>query len=122
MPTFSKKSLEKLATCDRRLYDICSEAIKHYDFVIICGHRNEEEQNRAFTAGKSKLKWPNSKHNSLPSLAIDLAPYPINWDNIESFKILGQVMLQSAAKLNIPLEWGGNWEHFPDFVHFQLGV
>lgn len=119
MPAFSRRSLEKLETCDRRLYDICSEAIKHYDFAVIWGHRNEEEQNKAYIAGNSPLKFPYSKHNHQPSLAVDLAPWPIDWDNIERFKILGQVTLQSATKFNIPLIWGGNWEKV-DWGHFEV--
>jgi hypothetical protein len=48
------------------------------DFKILCGHREEKEQNEAFNKGNSKLKWPQSKHNSLPSLAVDIAPFPVN--------------------------------------------
>ena len=43
--------------------------------MIVCGHRNKEDQNKAFAEGKSKLKWPKGKHNKLPSQAVDAAPY-----------------------------------------------
>lgn len=121
MPVFSKKSLDKLATCDRRLYDICSEAIKHTDFAVICGHRGEADQNAAFKAGTSKLKFPMSKHNSTPSLAIDILPYPVDWDDIERFKRLAIVIKKAASDLNIGIEWGGDWKGgFRDFPHWQL--
>ena len=74
MPVFGKRSLQKLETCDPRLQEICKEAIKVMDFTVLCGHRAEDEQNRVYNEGKSKLQWPKSKHNSKPSIAIDLAP------------------------------------------------
>ena len=47
------------------------------DFAIICGHRGENEQNAAFAAGRSKVKYPYSKHNMKPARAYDRVPYPI---------------------------------------------
>lgn len=120
MPTFSKKSLEKLATVDRRLYDICSEAIKYTDFAVICGHRNEQDQNLAYETGTSKLQWPNSKHNTSPSQAVDIVPYPIDWKDIERFKRLAIVMKKAASDLQIGISWGGDWKRFKDYPHWEL--
>ena len=80
MPTFSKTSLDRLATCHEDLIIFCTELIKHYDFVVVCCHRGEEEQNEAYFKGNSKLKFPNSKHNTYPSKAVDLAPWEGNID------------------------------------------
>ena len=74
MPSFSKRSFDTLATCDARLQSICLEVIKMFDFSVICGHRDEEAQERAFREGFSKARWGQSKHNVKPSKAVDLAP------------------------------------------------
>ena len=75
MPSFSQKSKDKLATCDNKLQLICDEAIQYVDFTIVTGHRSREEQNNLYDLGLSKLRWPNGKHNSEPSRAVDVAPY-----------------------------------------------
>lgn len=121
MAIFSKASQDKLSTCDSRLQEICNEAIKEYDFVVLCGHRDKEAQDLAFAQGNSKLEWPKSNHNTAPSVAVDLAPYPIDWKNLQRFRDLAAVMHKVAASKNIPLVWGGEWKTFKDFPHFELG-
>jgi len=120
MPKFSKKSLEKLATCDERLQDICNEVIKHYNFTILCGTRGKAEQDAAVAGGFSKAPWPTSKHNATPSLAVDIAPYPIDWDDIDRFRKLAGYMQVAANKLRIPLIWGGTFTRLKDYPHFEL--
>jgi hypothetical protein len=75
MPNLSNSSKEKLDTCDPQLIKLVNEAIKYFDFTVICGHRNKEDQDKAVAAGNSKTPWPTSPHNSLPSRAVDLYPY-----------------------------------------------
>src|SRR5574343_343457 len=96
MPKFSKKSVEKLLTCDARLIAIMQTAILETDFTIICGVRGQKEQDLAFKQGKSKLRYPKSKHNSIPSLAVDIAPYPLDWNNIQAFDDLSKVIKRIA--------------------------
>lgn len=127
MPQFSKKSQERLATCHPDLQAVCNAAIKEIDFAVICGHRGEADQNKAFAEGNSKVKYPNSRHNSMPSEAVDLAPVTyvngkaiIDWNDIEAFRRLAMAMLHKAGDLGIPLEWGGGWTTFKDYPHFQL--
>lgn len=119
MPTFGKRSLKNLKTCDERLQKICFEAIKEIDFAVLCGHRGKEEQNKAFREGKSQLVYPQSKHNTLPSVAVDLAPYPIDWNNIERFRVLKNIIFRKADELGVSLIWGGDWS-FGDFPHYEI--
>lgn len=128
MPKFSQKSLEKLKTCDPKLRQLFEEVIKEYDCTILCGFRGEEEQNRYFDLGMSKLNWPNSRHNSYPSKAVDVAPYPIDWNDMEKFYHFGGYVQGIAYKLDTKLRWGGDWDgdfdlkdqNFFDLVHFEL--
>lgn len=128
MNAFSRRSLDRLKTCDTRLQDVCHAALKRMDFAVLCGHRGQEEQNDAFERGMSKLHWPNSKHNKTPSKAVDLAPYPINWQDTDSFKALAMIMIDEARRLHVPLRWGGDFnrngvygdDKFQDLPHFEI--
>ena len=53
MPTFSAKSLARLAEADPRLQTVFLAAIKDspVDFRITCGHRNKEDQEAAVARG-----------------------------------------------------------------------
>ena len=96
------------------------EAIQYYNFKIICGHRNKSAQNKAYREGYSKLLYPKSRHNKNPSTAIDIVPWPIDWNDIARFHFMAGVVLTVAKQFYIKLEWGGNWKNFKDMPHFQL--
>lgn len=128
MPGFGERSLKNLATCDSRLQKLFMEVVKTYDCSVICGHRTEEDQGKAFDEGKSKLRFPNSKHNSYPSKAADVVPYPINWDDTDRFYHFAGFVQGVARSLGIGIRWGGDFdgdfnlhnEGFIDMPHFEL--
>lgn len=128
MPTFGNKSKENLLTCHEKLQLVCWEAIAIMDFTVLEGHRDQEKQALMFNEGKSKTKWPRSKHNRLPSHAVDIAPYPIDWGDRERFYMLAGIMFGIAFKHGIKLRWGGDWDgdmdfkdqSFNDLPHFEL--
>jgi len=119
MPSFSKKSLQRLETCKQPLQDLFNEVIKHVDCTILEGHRSEERQTKAFNEGKSKARFPNSKHNSFPSKAVDVAPYPIDWEDKDRFTEFAGIVQGIAFTMNIKIKWGGHFS-FYDGPHFQL--
>jgi peptidoglycan L-alanyl-D-glutamate endopeptidase CwlK len=120
MYELSKKSLERLATCNVLLQEICHEVIRETNFYVLCGHRTEQEQQEAFRTGRSKLQWPDSKHNSNPSNAIDVAPNPLDWNDIDSFRKLAGVFKRVAAERGVRIVWGGDWDGFKDYPHIEL--
>lgn len=120
MPSFSKRSLDNLKTCDPRLQKVAHEAIKHFDFTVIEGHRGKEAQDKAVKEGKSKAKWPTSKHNSKPSLAFDATPVPLDWNNKASFDAMAKAMKAAAKTVGVPIKWGGDFKNFYDGPHFEL--
>lgn len=77
---YSEKSTERIRELHKDLQIILGEAIKHIDITVVQGFRDEMAQNTAFNCGYSKVKWPNSKHNKMPSHAVDIIPlkYPAN--------------------------------------------
>lgn len=128
MAQFSEKSLKELATCDEKLQKLFSEVIKHYDCTVICGFRGEADQNEAFRTGKSKLKFPDSKHNISPAKAVDVVPFPVDWGNTAKFLHFAGFVLGVAEVMNIKIRWGGDFNQdlnfkndaFIDMPHFEL--
>jgi hypothetical protein len=74
MPAFGAGSKRKLNTCDIDVRIVCNKTIKIIDFSIITGHRTKKDQDALYPT-YTKLKWPNGKHNTFPSRAVDVAPY-----------------------------------------------
>lgn len=116
---FSKKSLARINECHPDLQKIALELIKEMDVTVLCGHRDEVSQNEAFINGKSKLRWPKSKHNKTPSLAIDMAPCPMDWNDIPSFMLMCSKIERIASILKIEIRLGRDFS-FKDFPHIEL--
>lgn len=115
---FSQRSLKNLEQCDPRLQKIAHELIKEMDVVVICGHRGEKEQNDAVKRGTSKLAWPKSKHNKVPSLAFDAVPLvagKINWEARAEFVKMREKMRVIADRLGIKVRFI-SW----DLPHIEL--
>lgn len=109
MPSFSKQSKEALAKCHPALQEILNEAIKSTDFVVMDSTRGRNAQNRAFATGKSKAKFGSSAHNYMPAIAVDIAPYPVDWNDRGRFYALAGVVMGIAQRREIPLRHGGDW-------------
>ena len=122
MPTFGTQSKEKLSQAHPDLQRLFNEVIKTYDCTILCGYRGKEEQEAAVRDGKSKVHFPNSKHNHLPSLAVDVAPYPIDWNDKRRWYYFGGYVTKTAEDMGINIRWGGHFKDFEDCPHFELLV
>lgn len=135
MPSFSKKSKANLATCHPDLQLLFNEVIQQVDCTIIEGHRNQDKQMAAFHTGKSRLPYPHSKHNKVPSLAVDAIFYPIDWDNTQlnlwfAGYVLGRAdALYQEGKMVHRIRSGADWNHnydvtdekgLRDLVHFEI--
>lgn len=126
--SFGSKSRERLQELHPDLQAVLKNAIHIVDFSIICGYRGPEEQNKAYRAGRSKLQYPQSKHNRKPSLAVDIAPFPIHWGNERRFDFVAGICLGLAKSMGIRLRYGGDWDmdgellnnNFNDLPHLEL--
>ncbi len=128
MASFSPRSLNKLSSCDSRLKELFMEVVKVYDCTVLEGHRSKERQDELCRTGFSRVQYPNSRHNLNPSFGVDVAPYPIDWNDRERFVAFGSFVRGVAHEKEIPLRWGGDWDQdfdltdqtFMDLVHFEL--
>jgi len=128
MPYFGRKSKERLNTCDSNLQKVFNEVIKHVDCSVLEGHREKDRQNKLYKEGKTKVKYPNGRHNRQPSSAVDVTPYPVDWKDRERQTLFAGFVIGVASQMGINLRWGGDWDQdfqvvdnrFDDFPHFEL--
>ena len=128
MAKFGSKSKKNLSTCHEDLQKVFNEVIKYVDCSVLEGHRDERTQDRLYEEGKTKVRYPMGRHNSSPSRAVDVVPYPIDWKDRERFHLFAGFVLGMARGMGITLRWGGDWNmnfevddnKFDDFPHFEL--
>ncbi len=128
MPRFGKRSAQRLDKCTPSLRRLFKRVVETYDCTILTGYRDRRAQNKAFDEGRSKLRWDSGKHNMLPSLAIDVAPWPVDWADTKRFYHFAGFVQATAKEMGIVLRWGGDWDRdydlndqsFMDLVHFEV--
>jgi peptidoglycan L-alanyl-D-glutamate endopeptidase CwlK len=136
MNHFSEISKQRLSSCHRDLKTLFGNVIQDFDCTIVCGHRDKPDQDKAFAEGKSKLQYPQSKHNHIPSLAVDAAPFidgKINWTRDQLLFFAGYVKSRAdqlfkigviSHRLRIGADFSGDNdvtdEPFRDEPHFEL--
>jgi hypothetical protein len=128
MYKFSEFSKNRLAQCDPKLQMLFEKVIEQVDCMVLCGHRGKEAQNNAYDEGRSTLRFPESKHNKKPSKAVDVAPYPLDWNDLSRFYFFAGHVKAIAHQMGIKIRWGGDWDsdnsfkdqNFHDLPHFEL--
>ena len=133
MPRYSTRSKKRLATCDERLQKVFNEVIKHVDCSILEGHRSKERQNKLYDEKRTKVRYPNGRHNSSPSKAVDVTPYPVDWEDRERQTLFAGFVIGIGRSMGYKIRWGGNWDMYEekgrwevkdnrcdDFPHFEI--
>ncbi len=142
MPRFGKTSSDRLSTCHPLLAELMRKVVKTRDCAILEGHRTERRQNELFAQNRTKVRWPDSQHNALPSLAVDVAPWyndapHVRWPDPNCSthaRELGQWYLfigyvqRTAEELGIAIRCGADWDgdglatdqSFHDLPHIEL--
>jgi hypothetical protein len=78
----------------------------------------------------SKFRWPDSKHNRKPALAVDLQPYPRPTTDVKLCAALGYIAGRAwaiAREEGVTIRWGGDWDSdgdltdqtFDDLFHLE---
>lgn len=111
------------------LVDWAFRVVRVMDCTVVYGVRTLTEQRHMVSIGASETM--NSYHliqDTGYGHALDLAPYPIDWQDLNRFWVLGGVGLAIAREMGIPVTWGRDWDRdfdfadqkFNDFMHWQL--
>ena len=124
MYKFGKRSRERLRGVDVKLVNVLNELIKMMDVPIIEGLRSAERQEELLAKGATKVKY--SKH--MEGKAVDLAPYPIDWENRDGFYYMGGMIRGIAKQMGVNIRFGGDWNSdgdtkdnsFDDLVHVEI--
>ena len=112
------RSLQNLSGVHPDLVAVVKLAISitEQDFTVIEGIRNINRQRELVKAGKSTTM--NSRH--ITGHAVDMVPWPVDWNDLERFEVVAEAMKTAAEELDIPIVWGGDWKSFYDAPHFEL--
>lgn len=146
---FGKTSLARLETVDERLRAICHLALckSPIDFMVLEGRRTMQRQHELYGQGRTaaqlkavgvnpalakpsmqKVTW-TLKSNHFTGRAVDLVPWPVDWNDASKFDRIAQSMFAAAEELGIDLRWGADWDQDgkprergeTDSPHFELG-
>lgn len=90
--------------------------ITEQDFTVIEGIRSVNRQRELVKKGASTTM--NSRH--ITGHAVDMVPWPVDWNDLERFEVVSEAMKAAAEELEIPIVWGGDWKSFYDAPHFEL--
>ena len=128
MSSFSAISQKNLDQAHPDLQRLFTRVLELFDCSVICGYRGKDEQDAAYHSGASQKQFPDSKHNQIPSLAVDVVPFPISWRDTDRMHFFAGVVLGVAAEMKIKIRWGGDWngntiltdQKLHDLPHFEL--
>ena len=129
----SERSLGRLQGVHPNLVKVVKRAIEisKQDFMVLEGVRTKKQCMVNYGKGRTiaqcvakgvpaqyanpraaKVTWLNdpfaSKHVS--GKAVDLVPYPVDWNDLKKFDAIAQAMLQAAKELGVPVRWGADWD------------
>ena len=152
----SLERLATLKPALRRVVErAASLAAPEEDFKILEGVRTREQMKINYGKGRTaeqlkvvgieakyaapkeaKVTWLrnpfNSKHAADPkdglSAAVDVVPYPVDWNDLGRFNRLAGLMFRAAALEGVHIRWGADWDEDgkprekgeTDSPHFEL--
>jgi len=119
---------EKCPMCEQKLSQAHPELAKWYreqvkvnfpDAHISWSYRNQDDQEKAFLDGKTELHYPNSAHNKMPAMALDLFEIDHSFQALFSPKFYSAVNSMNNG-VTAKIKWGGVWKSLGDSDHFEL--
>lgn len=110
-----KTSLARLQGVDETLVNVVKRAIEisEVDFTVMEGVRTLERQRELYAQGRTdpgKIVTWTMKSRHIEGKAVDLVPYPLDWNDLEKFNKIKDAMFQAARELDVNLRWGADWD------------
>lgn len=137
----STKSLQKLSGVHPKLQSVVKLAItkSKQDFSVLEGVRTLERQKELYAQGRTKpgpkVTWTLTSNHFVNKQtgfghAVDLVPYPVDWDDPKKFDEISRAMFAAAKELGVTLRWGADWDMDgkprergeTDSPHFEIKV
>lgn len=137
--TLGQRSRERLVGVHPNMVKVIERAaaLSSQDFTILEGVRTPARQKELYAQGRTrpgkKVTWTlTSNHFINPKTghghAVDIAPWPIDWNDTAKFDAVAKVMFQAAKELGIKIRWGADWDQDgkarergeSDSPHFEL--
>jgi peptidoglycan L-alanyl-D-glutamate endopeptidase CwlK len=138
--SLSERSLKNLEGVHPKLVAVVERAIQitSQDFMVIEGVRTQARQDELWAQGRTKpgpvVTWvkdvsSHGVHQDGYGHAVDLCPYPVDWNDLSKFDAIATAMFAASAEQNVPLRWGADWNRNgnprergeSDSPHFELG-
>ena len=119
--SFSQRSLNNLKGVHPKLVAVVNRALELSlcDFTVLEGVRSQARQDELWAQGRTKpgpvVTWVKTSGTHGIQAdgyghAVDLAPYPIDWNDLERFDQVSKAMFAAAKELGVKIRWGGNWD------------
>ena len=110
-----KTSLARLQGVDETLVNVVKRAIEisEVDFTVLEGVRTLDRQRELYAQGRTapgKIVTWTMKSRHIEGKAVDLVPYPLDWNDLEKFSKIKDAMFQAARELDVNLRWGADWD------------
>lgn len=113
-------SRKRLAGVNPKLVAVVERAIQltEQDFIVLCGVRTLAEQKKLYAQGRTapgKIVTWTLKSRHLPAAdglgrAVDLCPYPVDWNDLKKFDAIAKAMFAAAKDLGTPIRYGADWD------------
>lgn len=115
-----KQSRDRLAGVHPDMVKVVERAIaiSKQDFMVLEGVRTLARQKELYAQGRTKpgpkVTWTLTSNHFKQAdgygHAVDLVPYPVDWNTASKFRTVAEAMLKASRDLGIPIRWGGNWD------------
>lgn len=121
---FGARSTRELMSTHRDIQRVMMRAIGkgEMDFSVIEGLRTQERQDELYAQGRTtpgKIVTHTRKSRHTTGEAVDIVPYPIDWDDSARFFKLSKLIKECADELDVEIEWGYDLWGW-DMPHWQL--
>jgi peptidoglycan L-alanyl-D-glutamate endopeptidase CwlK len=98
--------------------------------------RTPQRQRELYAQGRTKpgkvVTWTLTSNHFVRAdgfgHAVDLCPWPVDWNDLEKFDAIAKAMFAAAAELGVRIRWGADWDRDgkprergeADSPHFEL--
>jgi peptidoglycan L-alanyl-D-glutamate endopeptidase CwlK len=136
--SLGQQSRARLKGVHPDLVRVVEHAIKRTatDFMVLEGVRTPARQKELYAQGRTKpgkvVTWTLTSNHFAKvdgyGHAVDLCPFPVDWNDLKKFDAISKAMFAAADELGVKIRWGADWDQDgkprergeSDSPHFEL--